>query len=85
MRNSPDCARNRFKLRGNVGELTLFPATAPLEFVCIDILGDLVRTPRGNRYILVIVGRFTKSVRTMLLKSITLSEVARPFVTHWVF
>ena len=85
VRNCPDCARNRIKLRKNVGELTLFPANAPLESVCIDILGELVRTKRGNRYLLVVVDRFTKLVRTIPLKGISAGEVARAFVTHWVF
>ena len=63
----------------------MFPANAPLESVCIDILGELVRTPRGNRYLLVIVDRFTKLVKTVPLKNISASSVARAFVTHWVF
>ena len=85
VRNCPECARNRIKLRKNVGDLTLFPANAPLESVCIDLLGELTRTPRGNKYLLVIVDRFTKLVRTVPLKGISASEVARAFVTHWVF
>ena len=85
VRNCPDCARNCLKLRKNVGELKLFPSTAPLESVCIDILGELIWSPRGNKYLLVIVDRFTKLVRTVPLKRITSSEVARAFVNHWVF
>ena len=53
--------------------------------MCIDILGELIRSPRGNKYLLVIVDRFTKLVRTVPLKRITASEVARAFVSHWVF
>ena len=60
VRNCPECARNRVKLRKNVGELKLFPANAPLESVCIDILGELSKTPQGYRYLLVITDRFTK-------------------------
>ena len=44
-----------------------------------------MRTPRGNRYLLVIVDRFTKLVKTVPLKNISASSVARAFVTHWVF
>ena len=51
VRNCPDCARNIIKLRKNVGSLKLFPAKAPLESVCIDILGELIRRPRGHRYL----------------------------------
>ena len=83
--NCPECAPNRIKLRQNVGELTLFPANTPLESVYIDILGELVRTTRGNRYLLVIVDRFTKLVKTVQLKNISAILVGRAFVTHWVF
>ena len=85
VRLCPHCARNRIKLRRNVGELKLFPANAPLESVCIDILGELIRTPRGNRYLLVIVDRFTKMVRTIPVKTITAAEVAKHFVHDWIF
>lgn len=31
-----------------VGYLKLFPATAPIDSFCIEVLGKLVRTPEGN-------------------------------------
>ena len=49
------------------------------------MIRELVRTPRGNRYILVIVYRFTKLVKSVPLKNISAISVARAFVTHWVF
>ena len=85
VRNCPECACNRVKLRKNVGEVKLFPANAPLESVCIDILGELSKTPRGYRYLLLITDRCTKLVRTVPLKGISASAVAQAFVTHWVF
>ena len=85
VRNCPECARNRIKLRQNVGELTLFPATAPLKSVCTYIIGELVRMPRENWYVLFIVDRFNNLVRTVPLNSIHASEVARTCVTYFVF
>ena len=67
VRNCPECARNRIKLRKNTGQLQLFPAKAPLESVCIDLLGELIRTSRGHKYLLVITDRFSKLVRTVPL------------------
>ena len=84
-RRCPTCARNRIKLRKNVGELQLFPATAPLESVAIDVLGELIRTQRGNEYLLVITDRFTKLTKTVPMKGISAAEVARHFVNEWVF
>ena len=68
-----------------MGELTLFPANVPPESVFIDILGELLRTPRGNRYLLVIVDQFTKLRKTVPLKNISASSVSRAFIIHWVF
>ena len=80
----PHCACNHIKLTRN-GELKLFPAIASLESVCLDILSELIRTKRGNRYLLVIVDRFTKMVRTIPIKTITAADVAKHFVHDWVF
>ena len=84
-RNCVSCAKNRISLRKHRNFLKLFPASAPLEFVAIGILGELIKTPRGNCYMLVISDRFSKLVRTVPLKKVTASEVAKAFVHHWVF
>ena len=84
-RNCTTCAKNRILLRKNATQMTLFPAQSPLEFVSIDILGELIATKRGHRFILVITDRFSKLVRTVPLKKITAVAVAQAFVTHWVF
>lgn len=84
-RNCISCARNRVLLRKNSKKMQLFPAKAPLEYVAIDILGELIKTPRGYRYLLVISDRFSKLVRTVPLRRITAATVAMAFVKHWVF
>ena len=84
VRNCPECAKNRLKLRRTSSALRLFPATNPLESVSIDIMGELIRTPRGNKYLLVMCDRFSKLVRTRPLKRVTALAVAEAFVTHWV-
>lgn len=85
VRNCSICTRNRIKQRRNVGELKIFPASAPLESTCIDILGDLIKTPRDSRYLLVITDRFTKLVSTISLKGVSAAEIAKQFVNEWVF
>ena len=79
------CAKERIKLRLKTKKMRLFPAKSPLESVSIDILGDLIRTPRNNRFLLVITDRFSKLVRTVPLKRITAASVAKAFIQHWVF
>ena len=84
-RNCVSCAKNMIYVRQDRNFLKLFPAKAPPEFVAIDILGELIRTPRGNYYKLLISDQFSKLVRTVPLKKVAASEVAKAFVHHWVF
>ena len=72
-------------LRKRKQHVSLFPAHEPLEFLAIDILGPLPKTPRGNQFILVVCDRFTKLVRTIPLRTITSLAVAQAFCYHWVF
>ena len=76
-------------LRVARGEQQLFHAGYALERVHIDIMGPLVETQKGNKYILVIVDQFTKWVEAFPLKNQLAETVAgvvvREFVaTVWV-
>ena len=51
-------------------------ATYPFEIVGIDILGNLRQTPRGNKYILVIIDYYLNWVEAGCLKTITAEELA---------
>lgn len=46
IRNFSECDRERLKHRTNVREQKLFPATEHSQSVCMDILGEVVRTVR---------------------------------------
>lgn len=85
VRSCIPCARERVKLRRHSGWLKLFPATRPLEFVSIDILGPLRRTKDGNENLLVITDRYSKLTRAVPLRSTTAHAVAQAFCDHWVF
>ena len=85
VKNCVTCAKNRIALRKRAIFVRLFPATIPLEFVSIDILDELIRTRRGNKFLLVINDRFSKLLRTIPLRLITAMEIARAFTHHWVF
>ena len=84
VRQCATCARNRIKLRKHSSTLKLFPAKAPLEFIAIDLLGELIKTPRGNRYLLVMTDRYSKLTRVVPLRNIKSDTVAKAFVNHWV-
>jgi Integrase zinc binding domain len=78
------CAKNRVKERKRTSFLKLFPASGPLEFVAMDILGPLPKPEHGNRFLLVISDRFSKLTRTVPMRTITTLCVAKAFCDAWV-
>lgn len=83
-KNCVACSINCVLLRRNQKPMQLLPAKAPLELVSIDILGQLVKSSRGNNLLLVITDRYSKLVRTVTLKSVTAASVAKALVTSRV-
>jgi transposase InsO family protein len=65
--------------------LKVFPASSPLEYVSIDLLGPLPKTAHGNRFLLVMTDRFSKLTRTVPLRTTTAFVFAKAFCEHWVF
>ncbi len=85
VRSYSHCAKERVKLRRHSKWLKLFPATRPLEFVSIDILGPFRKTKNGHENLLVITDRYSKLTRAVPLRSTTAHAVATAFCDHWVF
>ena len=83
--NCPSCARNRIKDQKHIYKMKLFPASKPLEYVAMDILGPLPRTKHGKRFILVVTDRFTKLTKTEALRTITSLSVAKAFCKTWIY
>jgi Integrase zinc binding domain len=79
------CAKNRIHERKRTSFLKLFPASEPLEYVSLDILGQLPKTEHGNRFLLVITDRFSKLTRTVPLRTISAFVVDKAFYENWVF
>ena len=65
--------------------MKLFPATGPLEFLAMDLLGPLPRTHQGNEYVLVITDRFTKLCRSVPLRNTKAVAIATVFLDLWVY
>jgi hypothetical protein len=41
-------------------KLQMFPPSAPMEFLAMDILGPLTQIDKVNRFLLVVTDRFSK-------------------------
>lgn len=64
--------------------MKLLHETAPLKYVTINIPGELIRTPRVHRYILVITDRFTKLFNSIPMEGVSALEVSKLFVENCV-
>ena len=78
------CNRQKKGCRVARGEQQLFHAGYALERVHIDIMGSLVETQKGNKYILVIVDQFTKWMEAFPLKNQLAETVAGVVVREFV-
>lgn len=85
VRNCSSYAKERVRARTSSTQLKLFPAASPQEDVAMDLLGELITTPRGKKNILVMTDRFTKLVRVVELSTTRGIDIARAFVRDWVF
>jgi len=82
--NCRTCAKGRVGGRRRTNPLRLFPATEPLSDVCLDLLGPLPKTAAGNRYILVLVDRFSTLTRVAPLPREDAEAVVSAFYDTWV-
>lgn len=73
MCQEPDQATSYF------GSMNLFPETAQLEIVSIDILCESILKTRAHSYIPMITDRFNKLVKDIPMKVVSEGEVAKLF------
>eukprot|EP00171_Calliarthron_tuberculosum_P004535 IDg4535t1 len=79
------CAKERIRIQANSNPLKFFSPSGPLEDIAIDLLSELTQTRRVNKFLLVIVDRYTKLVKTIPLCRITALVIFKAFTTHWAF
>jgi len=80
----PPCSKSRLQERRHTSPMTLFPRKESLTEVGIDILGLLLNTVDGNRYVFFMSDRFSKRTRTVALRRIPAVTVASAFLTAQV-
>lgn len=80
---SPGSAQNSLARRRHATPLTLFPATEPSTQLSVDILGPLIQSKAGNKFVLVITDRFSKLTKCVALCKITAIGVVSPILEAW--
>ena len=76
------CGANKppvFKPRAPLGSM---PVGAPLDRLSTDLIGPFPRTPRGNRYILVVTDQFSKWVEIIAIPDQTAETTARTILNE---
>lgn len=79
----------RASVRNRVGpklkrQLQLLPASDPLEFTAIDILGSLPRLADGNQYAIISNDRYSKLTRALPASKTSSVHVANVFIDSWI-
>jgi hypothetical protein len=78
--NGPSCAKSSLKRNRRTNYLKLFSPSQPLEFISLDILGPLLVTKSGNKYLVVFGDRYSKAMRVVAVPNITTETLARDWV-----
>jgi transposase InsO family protein len=85
IRKCDKCQRNKVqKLAKHSMMITDTPVEA-MEKVCLDCVGPLPESAKGNKYLLTFQCNFSKFVGAIPVKNIEAETVARKFVNHVVF
>lgn len=82
--NCVTCTKNRVNFYRHNKPMKTIPTLTSLEFVAINILGELVTTPHQNKYVLVILNHFSKIIHIVPLRYVTVECVTKAFSAHWV-
>ena len=61
-----------------------FACTSRLKTVHIDIVGPLIKSTKGNTYLLTMMDRFSRWFEAVPMRNITAENVAEKFFNHWI-
>lgn len=82
--NCGTCAKGRVGARRRNNPLRLLCPQEPLSAVCLELLGPLPETATGNRYLVVMVDRFSKLTRVAPIPREDAETVASAFCDTWM-
>ena len=79
-----NCQRRQTRTRKNKAPIQIFITGEPNERLQMDICGPLIKTAKGNIYILVITDMFTKYTEAYAMPNQTAETVADNLVNGWI-
>jgi transposase InsO family protein len=79
VRSCPKCQIRKPNSAKKHGLLKTFPSLYPFHTVCMDILGPFPVTKRMNKYVLVIIDRFTRWIELVAISDMSTLTVADAF------
>jgi transposase InsO family protein len=71
--------KNKVHPKKSAGQLQLFPASKPFAITHLDIYGPRTETLSGNKYVLVIIDRFTRWLELIAMLDMLAETVANMF------
>ena len=78
------CQRVKLVVPKPLANYCRFEVLEPNQVITMDLSGKLPTTPRGHKYLMVVVCAFTKYIEIYPLKSMEASEVAEKLVYGWI-
>lgn len=69
------CQRTKARRKKPEGLMSSQWATSPMEELSVDIIGPLPSTPRGHKYLLVVIDKFTKFPELFPLRAATSAKI----------
>lgn len=77
------CAKRDFKVT-HERHLHLFPPSAPLKFIAVDIQGPFPRATKGSQYVVVVPDRYSKLTRAIPIAKTSAIQATKILFNHWL-
>ena len=79
------CQKKKRPVREPKAPLTKFVSGFPNEQVAMDVVGPMITSKNGHKYVLCITDHFSKYSRAFPMPDQTAKRIARIFVQEWVY
>ena len=82
IRACPSCQKFKYNTVPTASPMQLHTVSQPWHMIGVDIMGPFPTTPRQKRFLLVIVGYFTRWVEMFALRNTTATDIANILINE---